>query len=143
MPPVDIVLANPYVLINAVDYSSAIISVSLPASVNPVDNTSGSAAFTKSMMAGLKEWSMEFKMKADFSASGFDTLLFAIWNAGAAVALEVRPAQGARSTSNPAYTGTAVLLNHTPFSSSVGDLVDTTVKFVPGGTAPTLLRQVA
>lgn len=131
MAAVDLVLENPYVFINAVDYSAQVEKVTITYDADAVENTAGSAAGTHTFMGGLKNWSMEFELKQDFSASGFDEKLFAL--VGTTMTVEVRPAQGARSTSNPGYNGTALLTSFPPFGTGIGELVKTTVKFMPAG----------
>jgi hypothetical protein len=52
----------------------------------------------------------------------------------AAFAIEIRPDAGARSTTNPAYTGNALLSDYTPLGNKVGDVASAPIKLVGTGT---------
>lgn len=131
------VFTNAYVLINAVDLSNHVKSVKLNYSAAMLDNTVMSNT-TKSNQAGLKEWSVEVEFLDDYVAASVDATLFSLIGA-AAFAIEIRPDAGARSASNPGFTGNAVLASYDPISAQVGELASTSATLNSAGA---LSRQI-
>lgn len=123
---------NCYVSINSVDVSHLCDSVTLPYSAAQLDNTTFGQD-TKISLAGLKSWTLTVAGKADFSAAGFDSQLFALVGA-APFTVGVRPVNAARSTSNPEFNGSAILKDYTPMTGKVGDLLPVTASFEAAGT---------
>lgn len=126
-----IVLTNCYVLINAVDLSNKATSITLKIEADDQDSTAfGSTYHTR--VGGLKDWSADIEFNADFAASAVDATLFPLL--GTSVAVEFRPDAGARSTTNPGYTGNLLVTEYTPLDGSVGDLGKVKVSW-PGNGA--------
>jgi hypothetical protein len=128
-----LVLKDAYILINAVNESSNGNQVSLPLSIDTLEKT----AFgndTHINQSGLKSWTIDVEFNQDFAAAGLDERMFALWNAGAAIAFEVRPTSGARSTSNPAYTANGIIKSYEPIGNSVGELAGCKISVVAAGT---------
>lgn len=126
------VLTNAYVSINSVDVSHLADSVALTYDADQLDNTTFGAD-THLNKSGLYNWTLTVTFKADYSASGLDSQLFALVGA-AAFPVEVRPVNSSRSTSNPGYNGNATLKGYNPLDGKVGDLVPQSVNFVAAGT---------
>lgn len=115
-----LVFTDCYVLINAVNISDHVKSATLSYSAAMLDGTAMTLT-TKKNVAGLLEWGLEVEVLNDYAVSSIDATMFALVGA-AAFAVEVRPTSGARSTSNPGYTGTGVLASYDPISAKIGDL---------------------
>jgi hypothetical protein len=132
------VLTNAYALINSVDHSDHVRQIKINYTAETPENTAMGAT-TKTRLAGLKDWSVEIEFNQDYAVANVDEKMFALVGA-AAFAVEFRPTNGARSTSNPAYTGNALLPDYAPLGQKVGDTAVATVKFVGTGA---LARQTA
>ncbi len=133
------ILKNAFVSINGVDLSDHIQEVNLEIGRESHDDTT-MGDDTRSMTLGLKTWSLSLTLKQNFAAGKVDATLFAVYNAGDAVPIIVRVDKGAKSASNPEFTGDAVLESYTPLGQSVGDFATAPVQFAAAGD---LTRAVA
>lgn len=127
-----LVLTNAYTLINAVDHSDHVRSVKINYKAETPDNTA-MGAVAHSRLPGLKDFDIEIEFNQDYAVANVDEKMFALVGA-AAFAIEIRPTTGARSTTNPAYTGNVLLPEYSPLGQRVGDLAVASVKFVGSGT---------
>lgn len=113
------VLTNGYLLINAVNLSAWVKEMSLDYSADLKDSeTMGDTTHEKT--GGLKDWTLTATMLNDYAAGGPDATLFPL--VGTSVAIEARADAGARSVTNPGYTGNAVVESYNPVAGSVGDM---------------------
>ncbi len=113
------VFDDPFVSINGVDLSDHVRSVTLNYGAESQDFTA-SGDGTRIMRAGLKNWSMDVEFNQDYAAGEVDATLFALVGAAGFTAV-LRPNQAAVSTTNPSFTGTAILESYQPVGGSVGD----------------------
>ena len=131
-----LVLTNANVLINAVDLSAFVRSVSVDYQANLQDKTAmGATAHAR--LGGLKDYTLTLEFNQDFAVSSVDATLFPI--VGTSVAIEVRPVNAARSVTNPAYTGNAILAQYKPIGGKVGDMFIAPATFNGDGA---LARQI-
>lgn len=119
-----LVLKDAYVLLNAVNLSGSVRSVSISSSADMVDG-SVMSLLTKYNLAGLKDWVLSITFAQDFAAANVDATMFPL--VGTSFAIEIRPTSAARSATNPAYTGTGILESYTPIAGSVGALLESPV----------------
>jgi hypothetical protein len=127
-----IVLKNAYVMINAVDLSDHVKQVTLKYSAVIHDDTAMGAT-SKSRIAGLLDWSMDVEFYQDYASGKVDATLFPLVGA-AAFAVHLKPVNDTISTTNPDFTGNAVIEgDYTPVSGAVGDLSTVTVTFAGDG----------
>ena len=126
------VFTNAYCLLNSVDLSDHVKSMKLTYKADTPENTAMSQT-TKNRLAGLKDWDLEIEFNQDFALAKVDATLFPLVGA-AAFAIEVRPDAGARSTTNPGYTGNALLAELPILSGKVGDALASQVKLTGTGT---------
>lgn len=119
------VLKNAYVLINAVNLSDHVKSVTINYAAEILEKTAMSAN-SKQRIAGLKDWSVDVELNQDFAAASVDATLFPLVGA-AAFAIEIRPDAGVVSATNPKYTGNALLESYPPISGSVGELATVSI----------------
>lgn len=115
-----LVFTDCYVLINAVNISDHVKSATLSFSASMLDATAMTLT-TKKNVAGLLEWGLEVEVLNDYAVSSIDATMFALIGA-AAFAIEIRPTSSARSTSNPGFTGSAVMASYDPINAKIGDL---------------------
>lgn len=125
------VLTNAYLSVNSVDLSTHVRRIELTYEAATPDNTTMGATTTQVMGGGLKNWSVTAELLQDFAAGQVDATLSGI--VGQAVTVEVRPTNAARSTTNPGYTGSAVLREYRPFGDQVGAEAKATATFVAAG----------
>lgn len=133
------VLKDAYVLLNAVDLSAHVRSVTVNYSAELVDDTTMSKV-SRSRKGGLKDWSLNVEFAQDFAAAQVDATLFSL--VGTQFAVEVRPTSGARSATNPAYTGNGMLESYQPVTGSVGALAMAPIT-IQGADGVALARQTS
>src|SRR5258708_2472631 len=132
------VLTNAFCLLNAVDLSDHVRSVKVNYKADTPENTAMSQT-TKNRLPGLKDWEMDIEFNQDFALAKVDATLFPLVGA-AQFAIEVRPDAGARSTTNPAYTGNCLLADYPALGNKVGEVAVSTIKLMGTGA---LARQTS
>ena len=131
-----LVLTNAYVLYASNDISQYVTSVSLSSSVDVIETTGlGSSARTR--VGGLFDNQVTFEFNQDFADNALEELIngtsLANTTVGTAVAMEIRPVNGAVSASNPKYTFNALISEWQPLSGAVGELVTASVTWPISG----------
>jgi hypothetical protein len=125
-----IVLTDAFILINASNVSSYATSVELDVTVDDKETTAfGATAHTR--IGGLKDGSIKVDFNQDVTAAGLDSIMWPL--VGTVVTFEVRPTSSARSTSNPAYTGSVLVSGWNPLGNKVGDVATVSVQFPTTG----------
>lgn len=125
-----LVLKNAKFLLNAVDLSAEVQSVGIVYSAAALDNTA-MGQNTKTNLGGLFDWPVSLELYQDYGASLVDATLFPI--VGTVVAVEIRPDAGARSATNPGFTGNVLVESYEPVSGQVGQMAMTKVSLKPAG----------
>lgn len=113
------------------DWSDHVRSVTVEYSAELQDDTV-MGDDTRSMIGGLKDWSVTAEVLADEAANEPNAVLFA--DVGTTATILVRPTSSAVSTTNPNYTGTAILESYQPVQGTVGDMQTFTAVFRAAGT---------
>lgn len=121
------IFKNGFVSINGNDLSSDVQSVEISRSVEQQDDTT-MGDNTRSVKGGLKGWSATVTFVQDFANAALDSILDPL--VGTTVPIIVRPDAGAVSTSNPNYSGNALVASYNPIGGSVGDLNVCTVELI-------------
>ena len=111
-------LTNEYVSLNSVDLSTKIKSAVLSIDAAQLDSTAFGDGWTD-MIGGLKSGTLAITFNDDLAASSVDVTLWPLL--GTVVAFEVRLDAGAVSTTNPKYTGSVLISQHT-VGGAVGEL---------------------
>jgi len=114
------VLYDAFVSIAGVDLSDHVRSVTVDAGQNLADDTVMGDTFV-SNTAGLATWSISVELLQDYASAKVDATLQPLLGIGNTAALIVRPASGAKSGTNPEYTGTGILESYNPIGGAVGD----------------------
>lgn len=125
------------ILVNAQNMSAMATSATLNISVAELDNTAFGSTY-HSRIGGLKDGKLDIEWNQDFTAAQVDALLQPLL--GTVVSFELRPTSGARSATNPAYTGSVLISNYTPLDAKVGDLANLKTSWPTSGT---ILRQTS
>lgn len=126
------VLTNAYCLLNAVDLSDHVKQITCTYKADTPENTAMSQT-TRNRLAGLKDWDLDIEFNQDFAAAKVDATLFPLVGA-AAFAIEFRADAGARSTTNPGWTGNVLLADYKILGNKVGDVAGAPVKLMGTGT---------
>ena len=131
---------NAKVLVNSVDLSDHVVSVSLNMSKSDVETTT-MGAYGKGRRPGLADESFKIKFRQDFAAANVDATLSPLYTNGTSHAVEVRPVNSARSATNPAYVASACyLLDYPAFSGDVGNALDIEATFSVDGQSTGIQR---
>src|SRR4051812_33488038 len=125
------VLLAAYVNVNSTDLSAYGCSAELPIEVADEDATTFGSGGWEEKVGGLKSGSLKLKFKQSVTATELDSIVWPLL--GTTVAFELRVSQGARSTSNPAYTGTVLISKWTPISGDVGKILEVDVEWPTSG----------
>lgn len=126
-----LVLSDAFILINAVNLSTEGNNVTVNYGADVQEDTAFGDT-SRSRLGGLKDWSMEMDFNQNFAAGSVDATLFGI--VGTTIAVEVRPTSAARSATNPAYTGNAVVETYNPLGNAVGEKAAARVVLRGSGT---------
>ena len=122
------VLYDASVVVQSVDLSDHVRSVTIDAGQNLVDDTAMGDTF-QSNAAGLATWSMSIEFLQDYAASKVDATLQPRLGIGNTTTLVVKPTSGSVSSTNPSYSGTGILDSYNPVGGAVGDQAMTTASF--------------
>jgi hypothetical protein len=128
---------NAYLSVSGTDISAKLKSVQLSYNAAMLDGTVFGNT-TKVNAPGILEWSIQCEGLDGVGSGELDTVLFPLVGA-AAFAIIFRPDQGARGSSNPEFTGNAVL-SGSPMGGAHGSLLS---KSFTLNCAGTLSRSVA
>ena len=107
-----------YLVINSVNLSDHVKSVTFTADVATLDSTAMTDTWTENI-AGLKSGSIAVTFNDDFAASSVDATLWPLL--GTSTTFELRPTSAAASATNPKWTG-SVLVNQHTVGGSIGEL---------------------
>lgn len=120
------------ILIGATDISDHCSSVELEIEGEDLDSTTFSTSGWSSRLGGLKTGTLNLGIKGDYAAANIDSILWGFFNT--VQTFEIRAVNTARSTSNPAYTGSVLVNSLTPVTGEVGDLVEFDLSWPTSGT---------
>lgn len=134
------VLTDANTVINSVDLSDRVKSVSIDYGAEPQDDTTMGAG-TRTHVPGLLDWTIEVEFVQDFAASEVDATLFSLVGA-VAFPIAIRPTSAAISATNPDFTCEGILESYPPLGNTVGELAVTTGRFRPSGASATLIRDI-
>ena len=118
------------ITINGTNFSSSLASVELPIEVEEQETTAFGSSW-RTRIAGLRTGSITLEFHQDFAASAIDSVLYPLLGTNATVT--VRPAGTVTSATNPAFTGTFLVTQYSPFNSTVGDLATLSVTWPLNG----------
>lgn len=126
-------LTDASVTIGGVNLSDHVRSVTLEVSADELEDTAMGDTY-RSRIGGLKDSSWTIEFNQDFAASKVDATLFPLL--GTVATIVGKPTSAAVSATNPSYTGSALITQHSPIANGVGDLATMSVTW-PGAGAVT------
>ena len=130
------VLTDVKTLINSVDFSDHLASVTIDLTADEVETTAFGGSGFRTRVGGLKDGSVTLSFHNDFATTGsgaVDQTIWSLFNTAATVV--VTPTSSAVSASNPSYTGVFLVSQVNPISGSVGDLATRDLTWPTAGTA--------
>lgn len=124
------IMTNVSVLINSVDLSDHVDTVTVTETSEDIDLTAMGAT-SRAHAPGLRDDTVTIVFFQDFAASKVDATLSALQGVAAGAPIIIKPVAAAVSTTNPSYTMTGVLLEYSPLNGSVGQANKITAVFKP------------
>jgi hypothetical protein len=124
-------LYNASVVINSVDLSDHVKSVSIDTGAEALDDTNMGDT-TKSNLGGLLTWGITVQFMQDYAPGKVDATLNGL--VGSTTTIVVKADAGSVSTTNPSWTGTGLLTAYNPVGGQVGELHMTQATFASAGT---------
>lgn len=118
------------ITIDAEDVSESLASVTLDISRESLEITAFGNS-SRRYIAGLQDSSVTLSFHQDFAAGSIDSIVSGAL--GDTVAITITPTSGPISTSNPSFEFDALVVQHVPFSSNVGDLATQDLTFPVDG----------
>lgn len=129
MPGSKEVWTNGYLFVNGVDLSNQVKSMDVKTSRPEVEVTAMGDLFQQ-FVGGIPDATMEVEFYQSQAAGSVDATLWPLVNSNTPVTVEIRRANSARSTTNPGFVMTCLLLgDYDPLQGSVADPLMTTVTF--------------
>lgn len=132
------VMLDARVELNAVVLSSFVRQVTLNVEADEQDTTAFGTNGYKSILAGLRQFSVELEVNQDFAAAAVDATIWPLF--GTTTTVKIRPTSAVISATNPEYTGSVSILGYTPLDGAVGDVSTTSI---PLSGAGALTRNIA
>jgi IMP cyclohydrolase len=122
-----IVLTNAYVLINSVNLSDHIASITLTTTDDVIETTAfGSSARTR--IGGLADNSVALEFHQDYAAANVEATINGSPSlVGTVTAVVVKPNGATTGAENPAYSFNALVSEWTPLNGAVGELATASV----------------
>lgn len=115
------VVTATFLTLGGTDRSALASSVTLSMSAPEVDVTNFDSAGWKEFLAGLKEADLSIDWKKDADLSTLDSQLWTAFSAGTSLAFVIRLSDAAIGPTNPSYSGSVLISNHSPIQNAVGD----------------------
>ena len=125
------VLKDAFVSLNAVDLSALVESITINYGAETPERTSMSED-ARTRLPGLIDWSVDITFRQDFGANLVDATLYDLVGA-AAFAVEFRPTSASVGSTNPKFTGNALIGSYNPITGTVGDTAGAPVTLTGDG----------
>ena len=125
------VLTDASLVINSVDLSDHVASVTLELNSEEIDTTAFGSTFM-SKTGGLKSGTLSIDFQQDFASSEVDQTMFPLFVSTTTFVLKAT--SGSVSATNPSYSGSILVNQHIPVANAVGELATMSVSFPTSGT---------
>ena len=122
------VLKDAQVVINAVDLSDHVSSVTIESARPEVDVTSMGADFMETI-AGIPDATITVSFFNDYAAGEVDATLWPLASSDTPFTVAIRPTTAAISATNPEYQMSSLLFNYSPIAGDIGSANTTEVTF--------------
>ena len=115
------VLKDAFFSLGGTDLSTYIKSITFSGTADTPEDTAMGDDSKSYLPGGLRDWTVALEFNHDDAVGAVSATLWTAYTSAAVSAVVARPASGAKSTTNPEYTGNVVVSDVTPFGGSVGD----------------------
>lgn len=126
-----LVFENPQIVVNSVDLSSHVDTVSLQLAWADVDTTAFGAT-AKTRLPGLGDHKVTINFQQDFASASVEATIYPLL--GTTTSITVKELNAATATTNPAYTFTVIVNDWKPVDGKVGALQVSNVTWPISGT---------
>lgn len=125
-----VLLDDPFVMLNGIDYSNLIKQVELDLDRAQLDQTAGGDK-TQISQPGLKIVGFRITAFQDYADNGLDEQLFTWWDAATEIPVRIRAKKAdAIAATNPEWQFNAYLKSYSPLNGQHGQLLQTPVAFM-------------
>lgn len=125
------VITNPQIVVNSVDLTNHIDTVTLEESVAAVETTAFGDS-SKTFIGGLGDNKVTLNFQQDFAAASVEQTVYPL--IGKTASITVKPLNATTSTTNPSYTFTVLVDSWKPVDGKVGALMMSSVTWQISGT---------
>lgn len=126
------VFLTPQIIINSVDLTNRIDSVTLEETFADVDTTAFGTGGSKTRVAGLGDHKFTAEFQQDFALAEVEATVYPL--IGTVASVTIKPLLGTTSTTNPAYTFSVLVTDWKPVDGKVGDLLKSSVSWPISGS---------
>ena len=126
------VLKDAYFMVNLVDLSAYIRSISFPLEQALVNATCMGDTYDE-FLFGFKSGTSTIRFMQDFTAAKVDATLWAIHDGGAKVAFVLKPNGSTTGVTNPKFTGYVILTSYQVVDGAAGVAAEVTANFNTSG----------
>ena len=127
------VAKNWYFLLNAVDLSAHVRSLSWKPKQNTGVDTAGANVTAEEYQPTIKDGDLTVVMNNVLGAGGPEATLWAVFDGAVAVSASWGPDGATAGAATPVMTGSVVLTDYNPFDGTVGDKMEITANFKASG----------
>lgn len=120
------------ITLGTTNVSANLVQAELALESEELDTTAFGATW-RTRIGGLKNGSLTLQFNQDFGVGSIDSLLGTA-ALGSLIAFNITPTSSAVSATNPKYSGSALVVQYNPISSSVGDLASFSVTWPISGS---------
>lgn len=110
-------------IVGGTDISAYCSRIEFSVEAESKDTTTFGSGGWHEELSGIKSGTVAVTLKQDMAPGALDSILWPMF--GTVQTMEVRMANGARATTNPAYTGSVNVRQYNPITGSVGDTAET------------------
>lgn len=126
------VLTDAEIIINAVDLSDHVLSVTVNYN-GEIEDETAMGDTSRVRLSGLIDWSFDITFKQDFDAASVDDTLFTLVGAAAVAISAMANKTAGVGVTNPKFSGNAILETYQPLAGAVGELSKVTASFKSSG----------
>ena len=126
------VIDDAYFTYNGVDLSSYVKSITIASTFKELQSSAMGDSWEE-FTGGLGSWTMSVEFIQDHGSSTVDDTLWAAHTGRAANAVVVRPDSAAVASTNPQWTGNALVPSYSPIDGAHGALATTSTNFRGSG----------
>ena len=116
-------LTDAFLSVGGTNISSYTKSVELTVNGETVDVTAMSSTSWRSFVAGLRDWEISVTCNTDVANTLLDSIMWPYYQTSQAIIM--RATSASVGTSNPSYSGNAIVVPGSIFGGSVGDASET------------------